>query len=174
MVRAAQSISEKMIKVDHAGENGAVNIYRAQKIGAYIFARAQLPEIVRYQQHEEQHRGIFANHLEEYGIRRCISYHLCGIGGFALGLVTGFMGSQAVFATTYAVEHVALNHLEHQMAFLKSADKKAFDCVEQVVVDEREHHDSAADNLITDHFLTKILVSIVRFSTESVIRFGMR
>ncbi|WP_367281214.1 demethoxyubiquinone hydroxylase family protein [Sneathiella sp.] len=30
-LRPAKKTAEKMIKVDHAGENGAVNIYRAQR-----------------------------------------------------------------------------------------------------------------------------------------------
>jgi len=36
MLRPAKSVAEKMIKVDHTGENGAVNIYRAQRIIAHI------------------------------------------------------------------------------------------------------------------------------------------
>ena len=174
MHRAAQSISEKMIKVNHAGENGAVNIYRAQKIGAYMCAKSQLAEISHYQEHEEEHRNIFANHLHEIGVRRCISYHLCGLGGFTLGLVTGFLGGQAIYATTYAVENVVLSHLEGQMAFLKSADYQAYICVEKILEDERQHHDNAKAELLSDHFLTKILIKVVKLSTENVIRFGMR
>lgn len=163
-----------MIKVDHAGENGAVNIYRAQAIGARVFARALVPDIHENQAHEEDHRRIFASQLESWGVRRCVSFHLCGIGGFALGLVSGFMGEQAIHATTFAVEHVVLEHLETQLEYLESADADAFACVAAILKDEQEHHDHAQAHLQTNNWLNRVLIFIVRLSTEGVIRFGMR
>lgn len=106
-----------MIKVDHAGENGAVNIYRAQAMVSIIFHRNLLPQLREFLGHENQHRMIFADYLGSHHIRRCISYHACGLGGFALGFVTALIGERAIFATTYAVENVVLEHLEHQLAF---------------------------------------------------------
>jgi len=173
-LRRAQSIPEKMIKVDHAGENGAVNIYRAQRLTSRLRAPKLLPELTHFQEHEEEHRDIFAGYLRENNIRRCVSYHLCGIGGFVLGFVTGLIGPKAVYATTYAVENVVLTHLEHQMAFLKTADTAAHDCVEKIVIDEREHHDSAKDKLGPAHLLSKVLIAIVKACTQGVIKFGMR
>lgn len=174
MLRPAKTITEKMIKVDHVGENGAVNIYRAQAIGARLFARELLPEIRENQIHEERHRNIFANQLDSWGVRRCVSFHLSGIGGFALGLVTGLMGRQAIHATTFAVERVVLEHLEHQLSYLKDADTDAFKCVAAIVAEEQEHHDHAETNLNQDKWLNKALIAIVKLSTETVIRFGMR
>lgn len=174
MLRPAKTTFEKMIKVDHTGENGAVNIYKAQAIGAQLFASDLLPEIKENQAHEERHRNIFANQLDRWGVRRCVSFHLSGIGGFALGLVTGLMGRQAIHATTFAVEHVVLEHLEHQLSYLKDADADAFECVAAIVAEEQEHHDNAETNLMQDKWLNKALIAIVKFSTEGVIRFGMR
>ena len=174
MLRPAETIAEKMIKVDHTGENGAVNIYRAQAIGARLFASDLLPAIKENQAHEEQHRSIFANQLDRWGVRRCVSFHLSGMGGFALGLVTGLLGRQAIHATTYAVEHVVLEHLEHQLIHLQEADVNAFECVASIVAEEQEHHDHAEANLEHDKWLNRFLITIVRSSTECVIRFGMR
>ena len=172
--RRAQSTAEKMIKVDHAGENGAVNIYRAQRLACRIRAPRLLPDLMHFQDHEEEHRRIFARYLNDNGIRRCVSYHLCGIGGYGLGFVTGLIGPKAVYATTYAVENVVLTHLEHQMAYLEVEDTSAFKCVETIVIDEREHHDSAQEKLGPTHPLSKALIVIVKACTEAVIRFGMR
>jgi 3-demethoxyubiquinol 3-hydroxylase len=174
MLRRAQTLAEKMIKVDHAGENGAVNIYRAQKLVAYLRAKFLLPHLKKNQAHEEQHRHIFANYLAEKRIKRCASYHACGLGGFTLGLITGLMGPGAVAATTYAVEHVVLNHLEEQINHLKEFDVAALSCVARIVEDERLHHDAAERQLQKDKILTGLLIRIVGFSTEQVIRFGMR
>ncbi|MBL6938793.1 MAG: demethoxyubiquinone hydroxylase family protein [Alphaproteobacteria bacterium] len=43
-LRPAATVAEKMIKVDHAGENGAVNIYRAQRLVARIRAPSLLSQ----------------------------------------------------------------------------------------------------------------------------------
>ena len=174
MLRPAKTIPEKMIKVDHTGENGAVNIYRAQRIGAQLVARDLVPEIMENQTHEERHRRLFAEQLQTWGVRRCISYHFCGLGGFALGFLTGFLGRQAIHATTYAVESVVLDHLHHQLEFLRSADREAHNCVAKIMADEQEHHDSAETNLQQNQTLNRLLVFIVKLSTKSVIRFGMR
>jgi 3-demethoxyubiquinol 3-hydroxylase len=174
MHRPAHTIAEKMIKVDHAGENGAVNIYRAQKTVSYLRARNLVPGLAQNQGDETKHRRIFGDYLARNGIRRCLSYHACGIGGYALGLVTGLIGPRAVAATTCAVEHVVLRHLEEQLLHLIEADDDAHHCVARIVDEEKSHHDAAASQLHEDTILTQILISVVAFSTEMVIRFGMR
>ncbi len=174
MLRPAKTVAEKMIKVDHAGENGAVNIYRAQRFALFVRARGLLSQLQKFQHHEEEHRRIFAVHLNNIGVRRCISYHACGIGGFCLGLITGLMGPNAVSATTFAVEHVVLNHLEEQLSFLKEKDTAAYSCVKKIYADEKAHHDVAENQMIKQTLMARILVPIVKLSTEIVIRFGMR
>lgn len=172
--RRAATIAEKMIKVDHAGENGAVNIYRGQRLAAMARAPSLSKQLTEFQRHEEEHRTIFRNHLTKIGVRRCVSYHLCGAGGFVLGLITGMIGPTAIAATTFAVEHVVLRHLEEQLDYLQSAAPEARDCVNQIIEDERGHHDAAESKLGRDRWLTRGLIVVVQFCTEQVIRIGMR
>ena len=136
-LRPASSVAEKMIKVDHAGENGAVNIYRAQRLVARIRAPSRVKQLAEFQRHEEEHRAVFREYLASIGVRRCVSYHLCGAGGFALGFVTGLIGPSAIAATTFAVEHVVLRHLEVQLEYLRAAAPEARDCVNRIYEDER-------------------------------------
>ena len=173
-MRRATKLAEKMIKVDHAGENGAVNIYRAQALVAQFRARSILADLIDFKKHEERHRQLFSDYLDTNGIRRCVSYHLCGFGGFALGFFTGLMGPKAIFATTYAVENVVLEHLQYQLGYLKSHDSYAYNCVNEIVIDELEHHDTAASQIDPNSILTKALIKIVKLCTEAVIGFGMR
>jgi 3-demethoxyubiquinol 3-hydroxylase len=174
MLRPATTIADKMIKVDHAGENGAVNIYRAQAIVSRWLRPGMLPLLLENQRHEEQHRALFAAHLAARNIRRCVSYRLCGLGGFVLGFVTAWAGEKAIHATTYAVEHVVLAHLAEQMAYLRDVDGDALACVAQIHADEQAHHDAAEAGIGYRDWRTKILIAIVRLCTEGVIRFGMR
>ena len=163
-----------MIKVDHAGENGAVNIYRAQRVGSQIRTRKLIPKLTEFQRHEEEHRRLFNRYLATNDIRRCVSYHICGVGGYTLGLVTGLIGPSAVAATTFAVEKVVLEHLEEQIAYLAETDRLAFECVLGIFEDEMAHHDEARNQLNHDALITVALVFIVGACTEMVIRFGMR
>ena len=172
--RPARTIAEKMIKVNHAGENGAVNIYRAQRIAARIRARHFLGPLTVQQSHEEAHRRLFGNWLARHGIRRCMSYHLCGLGGFTLGFVTGVMGANAIAATTFAVENVVLDHLDKQVTYLSAENPSACECVKAILHDEQAHHDMAEDQVDQSGALTRSLIWTVRLCTESVIRFGMR
>jgi ubiquinone biosynthesis monooxygenase Coq7 len=174
MKRRASSIAEKMIKVDHAGENGAVNIYRAQSLAANLRCPKLKPQIKEFQRHEEEHRRIFKEHLDLIGVRRCMSYHFTGAGGFLLGIVTGFIGPRAIAATTYAVESVVLEHLEHQLSDLELTSPDAYCAVKSIYDDEKEHHDQAKSQSHFDEIMTKIIVRTVQNCTQAVIRFGMR
>ena len=163
-----------MIKVNHAGENGAVNIYRSQYLAASFRARQLLPHLTQCKKHEMEHRRIFADYLSKNGLRKCVSYHLCGIGGFSLGLLTGLIGKNAIAATTYAVENVVLEHLEDQLVYLKEHEPAAHKCVSAIYDDEKSHHDNALEQLDQHSCLSRALVAIVKWSTEQIIWFGMR
>jgi ubiquinone biosynthesis monooxygenase Coq7 len=79
-------------------------------------------EIEHFLAHELRHRALFQAELSRRGIRRCRSYHLCGLGGLTLGLVTGVIGARAIALTTEAVESIVLRHLEHQQRELGALD----------------------------------------------------
>ena len=51
---------DRVMKVDHAGENGAIQIYTGQILMARITARALVAELREFRAHEERHRAIFA------------------------------------------------------------------------------------------------------------------
>lgn len=168
-----ESLGDRILKVNHAGEHGAVNIYRGQ-----IFAcRLRVPDIVdelrAFQAHEEKHRATFWAELQRRGRARCVSYNLCGFGGWLLGALTGLMGRGAVAATTVAVERVVLRHLEEQLECLRDTDAEAYAAIHSIVREEREHHDRAAAQADSRVAWSRLLAPIVAVSTEAVIWVGM-
>ncbi len=168
------ALGGRILKVDHAGEQGAVNIYRAQILAARFTAPALVPQLREFKSHEERHRAVFATELQRRGVRRCRSYWLCGIGGWVLGLVTGLLGRHAIAATTVAVERVVLRHLEAQLRALAGKDEAAVAAIAQIVDEERQHHDQSAAHLEPGRFWSRLLSPVVAASTESVIWLGMR
>ena len=118
-LNSGESLGDRILKVNHAGEHGATNIYRGQRVACRWRNVALRCELEKFQKHEERHRAVFAEALRRRGLRRCRSYHLCGVAGFVLGLVTGLCGRASIAATTVAVERVVLRHLDARIIFAK-------------------------------------------------------
>ncbi|XLZ69462.1 demethoxyubiquinone hydroxylase family protein [Massilia sp. SR12] len=167
-------MASRILKVNHAGENGAVNIYAGQIFFARFTAPSMVAELAEFKLHEERHRAIFWAELQRRDRLRCRSYWLCGLGGFALGLVTGLLGRRAIAATTVAVERVVLRHLEHQLKVLDGKDEEACRAIASIVAEERQHHDQSASHIASEGFWSKLLSLVVAASTEAVIWVGMR
>src|SRR5258708_16316311 len=128
-----ENLGDRILKVNHAGEHGAVNIYRGQSLASKWRAPAILHDLLTFQSHEEGHRSLFFAEMQRRGVRRCRSYHLCGIGGWLLGVTTGILGPSAVAATTVAVESVVLHHLEAQLHALRDTDPDAHATIQAIV-----------------------------------------
>ncbi|WP_395400510.1 demethoxyubiquinone hydroxylase family protein [Pseudoduganella sp. UC29_106] len=173
-INEADEFASRVLKVNHAGENGAVNIYAAQIILARITAPKIVGELSEFKSHEERHRAVFWAELQRRNRPRCRSYWLCGIGGFILGLVTGAFGRGAITATTVAVERVVLRHLEQQLNLLDGCDETAVRAIESIVAEERQHYDRSASDIDGGNFWSRVLSPIVSASTEAVIWIGMR
>ncbi|HEY5851070.1 MAG TPA: demethoxyubiquinone hydroxylase family protein [Lysobacter sp.] len=167
-------MGDRIIKVNHAGEHGAIQIYSAQMFMARLTAAHMLDELADFREHERRHRSIFAAELQRRRRPRCRSYWLCGAGGYGLGLITGLLGGSAIAATTVAIERVVLAHLEKQLNVLKGKDPEAVAAIAAVVDEEREHHDRSARRVRPGTFWQKALTPVVSASTEAVIWLGMR
>lgn len=165
---------DRVMKVNHAGEHGAIQIYTGQIFMARFTARALVPELRAFREHEKRHLAIFMSELTRRGVRRCRSFRLCGGGGLVLGLATGLFGQRAIAATTVAVERVVLAHLRHQLTVLSGNDDHAVAAISQIVDEEQQHHDHSALHLDETQFWSRLLSPVVAAATESVIWLGMR
>jgi 3-demethoxyubiquinol 3-hydroxylase len=170
---ADTDLGARILKVNHAGENGAVHIYAGQILVARLTAPALVGELREFRSHEERHRAIFAAELQRRGRPRCRSYALCALGGYVLGFVTGLFGRTAIAATTVAVERVVLGHLKTQIEQLQASDPAAVQAIEAIVADEQQHHDELVAQL-NGGFWISLLEPVVAASTETVIWLGMK
>ncbi len=168
-----ETLGDRVMKVDHAGEHGAICIYRAQRWMARWTAPDMVPEIDGFLEHERRHRAVFGAELARRGRPRCRSFLTCGLGGFVLGAVTGLFGRHAIAATTRAIESVVLRHMHEQIVELDGVDSQAVAALRDIISDEQAHHDaSVAHGRGT--FWSAILDPVVATSTEAVIWMGMR
>lgn len=171
--RPNEGLGGRVLKVNHAGEHGAVNIYAGQIVVARFTARSMLPELAEFKLDEQNHRAIFQAELQRRGLRRCRSYALCGVGGFVLGMVTALFGRNAMAATTVAVERVVLVHLKQQIEALRAQNESAVAAISAIVKEEQQHHDRSAAHVRASRYWVRVLSPIVALSTEAVIWVGM-
>lgn len=173
-LKPGETLGDRVMKVDHAGEHGAICIYRAQR----WFARWRAPEMVSelddFLAHERGHRARFGEQLERRNQPRCRSYFWCGLGGFVLGAFTGLAGRQAIAATTVAIERVVLRHMNEQVESLSGVDESAATTLRQIIAEEQEHHDLSAVRVMPGGLWAKLIDPVVSASTEGVIWLGMR
>ena len=167
-------LGSRILKVNHAGEHGAVSIYAGQILLARLTAPGLVAELREFQSHELRHRAIFRDELARRAVRRCRSYWLCAAGGYFLGALTGLLGPQAIAATTVAVERVVLVHLHHQLSSLDGIDPAASAAIEAIVSEEALHLDSSQRRAGKDSAWLRIVTPVVAASTEIVIWLGMR
>ncbi|WP_152433827.1 demethoxyubiquinone hydroxylase family protein [Erythrobacter sp. THAF29] len=174
-LKSNETLGDRVIKVDHAGEHGAINIYTWQRAFAKWRCPELVPELDEFLAHERRHRALFEAELARRQKPRCHSFHLCGLGGAVLGVLTGVIGAKAIHATTEAVERVVLRHLQDQRGALRSVDPDVVSVIDAIIADEQQHHDNAANHLRGKRGLTeKVIDRFVAASTEAVIWLGMK
>ena len=107
---------QRMIRVDQAGEYGAVQIYKGQL--AVLGRSDTAPLLLHMLKQEEEHLGQFNKILIERHVRPTVLSPLWQIMGFALGAGTAMLGKKAAMACTVAVEEVIDDHYAKQQAKL--------------------------------------------------------
>lgn len=164
----ARTVS-RILRVNHAGEVGAIRIYAAQ----IFVARRLRPDAVPFLEdtiaHERRHAATFRELMWPRGTRPCNVLPLWGLGGTALGLFTALIGTNAIMICTEAVERVVHAHLNAQLAFLGDRDTVLSDAVRAVRDEEVGHHDRARDARTSFGFGARMLDGLVAGATSLLI-----
>ena len=132
---------ERILKLDQAGEYGAIQIYSAQLLLARLFYKDIISQLDEMIVHEKEHYKIFTDLLVARSIQPFRTIKLWAIGGFVLGFVTAILGRTPVWICTDAVETAVLHHLEWQLEFLGKNDSQAHLAVLSIVADEKSHQE---------------------------------
>lgn len=141
---AAEAETERMIRVDHAGEFGALRIYEGQLavLGARPKDRRAVAAIKRMAAQEARHLERFQRLVNERRVRPTALSPAWQVAGFALGAATALMGARAAMACTASVEEVIDEHYARQVECL-DADPELKKAVTEFREDERAHRNEA-------------------------------
>lgn len=159
----------RILRVNHAGEYGAVRIYRAQ----VWVARRLYPDVVDFLQetlrHEVQHCSRFLDAMEARSVRPCRVMSLWGSGGLALGFLTALLGRQGIWICTAAVESAVHRHLDDQLFYLRGRDAELYALIRAIQREELAHLNHAQERIATDAGWARVLRSLVSGCTDAVI-----
>lgn len=137
------TILRDILRVDHAGEAGAIRIYGAQ----IAVARRRAPDLVAMLEaalrDEIGHRDAFAAAMRSRGITPCAMLPLWWSGGALLGLATALLGRDAILTCTEAVERTVHHHMNDQIDWLRARDPALGAAIAAIRDQEVEHLDGA-------------------------------
>jgi ubiquinone biosynthesis monooxygenase Coq7 len=142
----ARELVERTIRVDQAGELGAVRIYEGQLAALRWTGRANGDagrKIAAMARAEREHNRTFDRLLAERRVRPTVLSPLWHVAGFALGAATALMGDKAAMACTVAVEETIDDHYAHQAASLGDDEAPLRDTIEKFRAEEIEHKETA-------------------------------
>lgn len=163
---------QAMLRVDHAGEYGAVRIYQGQlAVLGRPAATAETAEKIREMAAGEQrHLETFDRMLVETGTRPTALRPLWDIAGFALGAATALMGERAAMACTAAVEEVIDHHYAEQAEALGGHDQELLGIVEEFRADEAQHRQTALDAGAEEAPGYKLLSAVIKAGCRAAIK----
>ena len=163
---------DEMIRVDHAGEYGAVQIYRGQKaVFSRIESKAHAAKLIgEMEAGEQEHLKTFDRLIAERGVRPTLMAPVWRVAGFGLGAITALMGEEAAHACTEAVEEVIEKHYGHQSDELEGVDAELKYVVEKFREDELEHKHTAVEQGAHQAPAYPVLSAVIKFGCRAAIR----
>ncbi len=162
----------QILRVDHAGELGAVHIYRGQRavLEAAPGREAISEQLAQMERHEARHLARFDALLNETRTRPTLLAPIWRLAGFALGAGTALLGEKAAHACTDAVESVIEAHYADQIAELKDEDPALAAELSGFRDDELAHQREAIDSGAREAPGGALLSAVIRAGCRAAIK----
>ena len=173
---AARARLAEILRVDHAGEFGAVKIYEAQRaVFASAPGKADLAaDMAEMKAGEQVHKARFDALLTEHRVRPTALLPLWSLAATGLGTVTALMGEKAAHACTEAVESVIEQHYADQIAELKERDPALAAELAQFREEELAHHDHAIEHGSREAPAWRLLSTVIKAGCTVAIKVSER
>ncbi len=157
------------LRVNHAGEYGAKQIYKGQLAVFKLRKDQETIELIKHMQDQEEvHFEYFNQKIINEKVRPTLMQPLWQVAGFALGFATAAMGKKAAMACTVAVEEVIDQHYQDQLNHLE-ADIELKNKIEQFRQEELEHRDIGLEHHAEDLTIYQPLSFIIKNASKLAI-----
>jgi len=162
---------EEFIRVDHAGERGAIKIYEGQLLALNTFVKDEnLKKIIEEMKiHEKEHCEFFENEIKKRNIQPTKLLPLWDLLGISIGFGSTILGKKAAMLCTASVEEVIDDHYSNQIKQLKSDEKKLKAKIIKFREDELHHKDIAYDEGATKKGIYSLMDKIIKTGSKIAI-----
>ena len=162
---------KEFIRVDHAGERGAIKIYEGQLLALNTFIKDEdlKKKIEEMKIYEKVHCDYFENEIKKRNIEPTKFLPLWDILGVGLGFGSTILGKKAAMLCTASVEEVIDEHYLSQINELKNDEKKLKDKIIKFREDELHHKNIAYEEGATKEGPYAILDKIIKTGSKIAI-----
>ena len=171
MKKTSQKTLEEIIRVDHAGERGAIKIYEGQLLALKTIKQDQnLKDIIEeMREQEKEHLEYFEKEIQKRKIKPTYLLPLWDIVGVTLGFGTALLGKKAAMLCTASVEEVIENHYQNQIKKIGDDEKDLKDKIIKFKNDETNHKNTAYEIGATNKGLYSIMDKVIRTGSRIAI-----
>ena len=162
---------EEFIRVDHAGERGAVKIYEGQLLALNTLVKDEkLKKIIEEMKvHEKEHCEFFEKEIKKRNIKPTKLLPLWDLLGVALGFGSTLLGKKAAMLCTASVEEVIDKHYQSQIDQLDKTENELKKNITKFREDELHHKDIAYEKGATKKGCYSILDKIIKTGSKIAI-----
>tara|TARA_B100000530_G_scaffold155865_1_gene97827 strand:- start:102 stop:635 length:534 start_codon:yes stop_codon:yes gene_type:complete len=162
---------EEFIRVDHAGERGAIKIYEGQLLALNtIIKNDELKKkIEEMQVHEKEHCDYFEKEIKKRNIKPTKFLPLWDLLGVGLGFGSAIIGKKATMLCTASVEEVIDQHYQNQINQLQNDEKELKNKIVKFRNDELQHKDIAYEEGATKEGFYSIMDKIIKTGSKIAI-----
>ena len=158
----------EIIRVNQAGELGAIQIYKGQL--AVLKNKPIANDLKDMLSKEKKHYDKFNELLNSYEVRPTIFSPIWKTGAFGLGVITAILGKKATHACTEAVEEVIIDHYQKQTQYLKGKDNSLAKITKKFCEEEKEHLDFASEHDTGNDLFHSALKKGIKLLSKSAIK----
>ena len=163
---------EEFIRVDHAGERGAIKIYEGQLLALNtIYKDESLKKtILEMREHEKEHCEFFESEIKKREIKPTKFLPLWDLLGVGLGFGTTLLGKKAAMLCTASGEEVRDKHYQDQIDQLQEDEKELRKKIIKFREDEIHHKDIAYEEGASKKGIYSVLDKVIKTGSKIAIR----
>tara|TARA_B100000530_G_scaffold247395_1_gene162279 strand:- start:235 stop:768 length:534 start_codon:yes stop_codon:yes gene_type:complete len=163
---------EEFIRVDHAGERGAIKIYEGQLLAlSTIINDDDLKKTIKnMKKHEEEHCNFFEDEIKKRNIKPTKLLPLWDLLGLGLGFGSTVLGKKAAMLCTASVEEVIDDHYKNQIDQIGSDENNLKNKITKFRNDEIHHKDIAYNEGATKEGFYTIIDRVIKTGSKLAIK----
>ena len=171
MEKTNKKILEEIIRVDHAGERGAIKIYEGQLLALKTLKKDNdlKDKIEEMKYHEEEHLEYFEKEIQKRNIKPTYFLPLWDLMGVALGFSSALLGKKATMLCTASVEEVIEEHYQNQIKKLGKDEADLKEKIKKFKSDEINHKNIAYKEGATSKGIYSVIDKVIRTGSKIAI-----